>query len=189
MQPRPAHLHRAIGAETVRPMRTVFLRNPADDTGLQFRTAFDDRFQRKYFLPRSPQPMPAAQMPTPTATGFINYAEYVGRTDPDQSGVVPKTFEHDQRPANGNKRSSGRGVAGKKYQLMRPDRIFGSGNWQNVGSPVTANGRHSSTPGRLRKPTARALFTRCRCFRDPPGWSAAKPPREAALDCPGVLFG
>jgi hypothetical protein len=95
----------------------------------------DDRFQRKYFFPFTSTN--AAPNADPDGDGFVNYAEYVAGTDPTNPASFLKLLS--TTTASNGTTVVWQSVAGKHYQLMsRTD--LGSGTWQNVGSPVTANG-------------------------------------------------
>jgi len=95
----------------------------------------DDRFQRQYFFPFTSTN--AAPNADPDGDGVNNYAEYVAGTDPTDPTSFLKMLST-TTAANGTT-VVWRSVAGKQYQLMsRTD--LGSGSWQNVGSPLVANG-------------------------------------------------
>ncbi len=95
----------------------------------------DDRFQRKYFFPFTQTN--AAPNADPDGDGFVNSAEYVAGTDPTNPASLLKMLST-TTAANGTT-VKWQSVVGKHYQLMsRTD--LGSGSWQNVGSPVIANG-------------------------------------------------
>jgi hypothetical protein len=95
----------------------------------------DDSFQRQYFpLWTAPS---AAPDKDPDGDGFDNAAEYVAGTSPTDMASVLKIDQVTQTMAGTTMRW--RSVVGKQYRVHRRDQ-FGAGNWQAIGSSVTATG-------------------------------------------------